>query len=156
MIRLKSYYFNRGYFNVTAAYKIDTIGIKKVVIKYTINTGTPFFLDTINIKISTPILDSLYKKNENLTLLKKGKQYDEADFNSERNRITTHFRNNGAFYFQPNYINYNIDTLNAAKKANVKKMIAVTYGYHTEEKLKPHDPHHLINKPTELLTILIS
>ncbi|HII88714.1 TPA: HAD-IA family hydrolase [Candidatus Woesearchaeota archaeon] len=44
----------------------------------------------------------------------------------------------------------------AAKKANVKKMIAVTYGYHTEEKLKPHDPHHLINKPTELLTILIS
>ena len=44
----------------------------------------------------------------------------------------------------------------AAKKANVNKMIAVTYGYHTEDKLRPHAPTHLINKPAELLSILVA
>ncbi len=106
-----------------STYKIDTTSIKKVKVKYFVTTGKPFFLDTINTKISTPVLDSLYQKNKKFTFLKTGKQYNDEDFDAERNRITTQFRNNGAFYFQQNYINYNIDTLNAVKKANIDLII---------------------------------
>jgi outer membrane protein assembly factor BamA len=117
--RLQSYYFDKGYFNLKGNYKIDTVGNKKALVKYTINKGNSFILDTINVNIKTPILDSLYLTNNNLAFLKSGKQYNKIDFDAERNRITAHFRNNGAYFFQQNYINYSIDTLNANSKANI-------------------------------------
>ncbi|MDH4402611.1 MAG: BamA/TamA family outer membrane protein [Flavobacterium sp.] len=117
--RLQSYYFDKGYFNLKGNYKIDTVGNKKAVVKYTINKGNSFILDTINVNIKTPILDSLYLTNKNLAFLKSGKQYNKIDFDAERNRVTAHFRNNGAYFFQQNYINYSIDTLNANSKANI-------------------------------------
>ena len=117
--RLQSYYFDKGYFNLKGNYKIDTVGNKKAVVKYTINKGNSFILDTINVNIKTPILDSLYLTNKNLAFLKSGKQYNKIDFDAERNRVTAHFRNNGAYFFQQNYINYSIDTLNANRKANI-------------------------------------
>lgn len=117
--RLQSYYFDKGYFNLKGNYKIDSLSPKKAAVKYRITKGNPFVLDTINVNIKTPILDSLYKTNKELAFLKSGKQYNKIDFDAERNRITTHFRNNGAYYFQQNYINYSIDTLNANSKANI-------------------------------------
>ena len=117
--RLESYYFDKGYFNLKGKYNIDSISSKKVIVKYNITKGKPFILDTININIKTPILDSLYKTNKEFAFLKSGKQYNKLDFDAERNRITTHFRNNGAYYFQQNYINYSIDTLNSKSKANI-------------------------------------
>jgi hypothetical protein len=50
--------------------------------------------------IATP-LDSLYKTIKSNSLVKSGNQYKTIDFEDE-NRITTHFRNNGVYYFQPN------------------------------------------------------
>ena len=117
--RLQSYYFDKGYFNLKGNYKIDSLTNKKVAIKYSINKGNPFVLDTIKVAIKTPILDSLYKTNKDFSFLKSGKQYNKIDFDAERNRITTHFRNKGAYYFQQNYINYSIDTLNSNSKANI-------------------------------------
>jgi outer membrane protein assembly factor BamA len=117
--RLQSYYFDKGYFNLKGEYKIDSISNKKAFVKYNLTKGKPFILDTININIKTPVLDSLYKTNKELAFLKSGKQYNKFDFDAERNRITAHFRNNGAYYFQQNYINYSIDTLNSKSKANI-------------------------------------
>ena len=117
--RLQSYYFDKGYFNLKGEYKIDSVSNKKAFVKYNLTKGKPFILDTININIKTPVLDSLYKTNKELAFLKSGKQYNKFDFDAERNRITAHFRNNGAYYFQQNYINYSIDTLNSRSKANI-------------------------------------
>ena len=123
--RLQSYYFDKGYFNLKGEYKIDSISNKKAFVKYNLTKGKPFILDTININIKTPVLDSLYKTNKELAFLKSGKQYNKFDFDAERNRITAHFRNNGAYYFQQNYINYSIDTLNANSKANIDLNIEI-------------------------------
>jgi len=117
--RLKSYYFDNGYFNLKGDYKIDTLSAKKAFVKYNVSKGKPFVLDSINLNIKTPILDSLYKTKKDLAFLKSGKQYNKIDFDAERNRITAHFRNNGAYYFQQNYINYSIDTINSYGKANI-------------------------------------
>ena len=119
LLRLQSYYFDKGYFNTKGEFKIDSVSKKKARVNYTISTGKPFILDTIAVKINTPLLDSLYKINKGLTFLKSGKQYRKLDFDAERNRITADFRNNGAYYFQQNYVNYAIDTLNSNNKANI-------------------------------------
>jgi outer membrane protein assembly factor BamA len=121
--RIKYYYFNKGFFDVKANYKLDSISVKKAKIKYTITTGNPFFLDTLTTSIKTPALDSLYKTRVANSVLKSGKQYNTKDFEDEKERITTHFRNNGVYHFQPNYVTFNLDTLNNNKKVNANLII---------------------------------
>jgi len=137
-LRIKSHYFNQGYFNVKSTFKIDSIAPKKAKVKYTLTTGQPFMLDTIKTSILTPALDSLYNTNKSASLLKSGKQYKTSDFEEERSRITTHFRNNGAYDFQPTFINFDIDTLNGNYKTNVNlKIENFSYSEGDSIKTKP-------------------
>lgn len=119
LLRLKFYYFNNGYFNVKTDYTIDTVGRKRAAINYNITTGPAYKLDTIKSNILTPALDSLYKTNNEPSLLKSGNQYKTTDFEDEKNRITTYFRNHGAYYFQPTYVTFDIDTIGKKNKADV-------------------------------------
>jgi outer membrane protein assembly factor BamA len=123
LLRLNYYYFNNGFFNVNSDYKIDTVGPKKAKIEYKISTGNPYYLDTIQTTIATPVLDSLYETIKSNSIVKSGTQYKTIDFEDEKNRITTHFRNNGVYYFQPTYVNFDIDTIQKADKANVNVII---------------------------------
>ena len=123
LLRLKFYYFNNGYFNVKTDYNIDSIAKKKAKINYNITTGTVYTLDTIRTSIMTPALDSLYKEINEPTFLKSGNQYKTSDFEQEKNRVTTYFRNHGAYFFQPNYVAFDIDTIGKKSKANVNLII---------------------------------
>ncbi len=117
--RLKYYYHNNGFFDVKANYKLDSLSAKKAKIKYTITTGNPFLIDTLTTSIHTPALDSLYRTKIANTFIKSGNQYKTEDFEDEKNRINTHFRNNGVYNFQPNYVTFDLDSLNNNKKINV-------------------------------------
>lgn len=122
--RLKNYYFNQGYFNTKVTYEIDTLAGKKAAVTYKVEREKPYVIDSIKTKISTPALDSLYQLTKENSLIKTGKQYNKADFDAERDRITSYFRNRGAYHFQQNYINYKIDTIGTNHKANVEIVIA--------------------------------
>ena len=135
ILRLKYYYFNNGYFNVKATYTIDTLKTKKAKIKYAITTLDPYLLDSLRTSISTPVLDSMYEATKNKTLIKSGNQYKTSDFEDEKNRITTHFRNNGVYYFQPNYISFDLDTIKKVNKANVNLVIN-NYSYQQQDSSK--------------------
>lgn len=132
IVRLRYYYFNTGYFNVKANYTIDTLSIKKAKTKYTIITGAPYSLDTIKTTILTPVLDSLYESIKSNSLIKSGNQYKTIDFENEKNRITTHFRNNGVYFFQPNYVTFDIDTIKKVNNANVNLTIN-NYSYQEQD-----------------------
>ena len=123
LLRLKYYYFNNGYFNVKTAYDIDTTGFKKAKINYNITTGPAYTLDSIRSTISTPALDSLHKRITEPTFLKSGNQYRITDFEEEKTRITTYFRNHGAYYFQPTYVTFDIDTIGKKNKADINLII---------------------------------
>jgi len=123
LTRLKYYYFNNGFFNVKTDYNIDSVGRKKAQVNYNITTGPGYTLDSIKTNILTPALDSLYKTNNEPSLLKSGNQFKTSDFEEEKTRITTYFRNHGAYFFQPTYINYNIDTIGKQNKADVTLII---------------------------------
>ena len=114
--RLNAFYFNRGYFEVKSKFSTDTSKPKRVTLKYNIALGTPFLIDSLKTNITTPVLDSLYNVRKNNSFLKLKKQYLTEDFDNERIRITNDFRNNGAFFFQPNYILYDLDTIDTKKK----------------------------------------
>lgn len=121
--RLKSYYYSRGYFDVTANYKIDSIGKKKVKLKYDIVTGKPYIIDSIESFISSKPLDSIYQLRKKNSLIRTGERLKYSNFDDETARITENFRNNGAFRFQQNYVRYDIDTLTKKHLANVDLII---------------------------------
>lgn len=135
LIRLKYYYFNKGFFNVNASYSIDTLPSKKARLAYQINTGKGYYLDTLSKTISTPKLDSLYNLTVNNSFIKSGNQYATEDFENEKNRITTNFRNNGAYYFQPNYVTFAVDTIKKVNKANINLLIN-NYSYQDGDSTK--------------------
>ena len=126
--RLESYYYNKGYFDVKANYKSESKSVKKTNLTYKVTLQKPYIIDSLTSVISSPALDSLYQIKKINSFIKKNKQYDTENFNSERNRITTDFRNNGAYFFQQNYISYSLDTINTSKKVNVK-LIVKDYSY---------------------------
>ncbi len=113
--RLKSYFFNKGYFDTKTNFKIDSIGAKKVKLNYTIEKGKPYVVDSIIASISSKPLDSIYHARKKNSLIKSGQNVDFKTFDDESKRITEDFRNNGAFYFQKNYVNFVIDTLKKDK-----------------------------------------
>ena len=121
--RLKSYYYTRGYFDVAAKYKIDSISPKKVNLNYNIVTGKPYFTDSINYKIISRPLDSIFALRINNSFLKTKKRFEYANFDAEKKRITEDFRNNGAYRFQQNYVSFVIDTLSNKHIANVDLII---------------------------------
>lgn len=118
--RLNSYYFNNGFFDVKTDFTTDTSKTKKVVLKYKINKGNGYKLDSLKTDIATLALDSLYKLRKDNSFIKSGNQYKTEDIDNERNRITTDFRNNGVYFFQQNYINFDLDTIQTNKKVNLK------------------------------------
>ena len=122
--RLKYHYFNKGYFDVKTNYTLDTIGPKKAKVKYVITLGKPYLIDSVNTTIATPVLDSLYQTAKTNSFIKIGTQYKTEDFENEKNRITTHFRNSGAYHFQPNNITFDIDTINKKNKATIDLKIS--------------------------------
>ncbi|WP_243389321.1 translocation and assembly module lipoprotein TamL [Avrilella dinanensis] len=121
--RLKNYYHNNGYFNATVESSTDTTEYKKATVRYEINTQRPFFIDSISYKVQSPELLKLYERTQKYSLIKSGEQYNAATLDDERDRIAGFFRNNGAYDFQKNYINYEIDSLKQNNKADLMVLI---------------------------------
>ena len=119
-IRLQSYQFNRGFFDVKVASKIDSFKYKKVKVTYQINTGKPYVIDSIFRNIDSPIVDSLYQNISGNSLIKTGETYTAENISNEKKRIATEFRNRGLYHFQENYIKRpDIDTIGKKNKLNI-------------------------------------
>ncbi len=142
--RLNSYFYTRGYFDVKSNFKIDSIGPKKVKLRYDIVKGSPYIIDSINSYISSNPLDSIYQLRKRISFIKSGKRLEYSNFDAEKARITEDFRNNGAFRFQQNYVSYVIDTITQKHLVNVDLIIE-------KESIRVEDS--LYNLPFELYKI---
>ena len=121
--RLESWYFNNGWFNAEADYTIEDKENKRGEINYKVTTHTPYVVDSIKQKISSRVIDSLYRENALESEIKSGVQYKTLDFNAERDRLTTLFRNSGVYYFDQEYISFIADTVNTKHKVNTTVVI---------------------------------
>jgi len=120
--RLQAYYNSKGYFNNNTAYVIDTLKRpKRAEIDYKITLGKPYMLDTISDKISSKAVDSIYQLSKAKSLIKRGQQFDLTNFDRERQRLTSIFRNSGIRKFQESSINFAI-TRDSTKAGNDQAM----------------------------------
>ncbi|WP_282056848.1 BamA/TamA family outer membrane protein [Maribacter luteus] len=120
--RLKAYYSSKGYFNNNTTYEIDTLRrSKRAEVDYKVTLGNPYMIDGITNKISSKTIDSIYQLHKSESLIKDGEQFDLANFENERHRLTSIFRNTGIRNFQESSINYAI-TRDSTKAGNDQKM----------------------------------
>jgi len=120
--RLSAYYRSIGYFDNQVKAEIDSMGKKKGRVTYSLLKNKPYIIDSIYTSIKTKVIDSLYQTIKKESFIKQNKKYSVDDFTNERKRITANFRNNGAFFFQENDINYDVyqDTLTKKLDVDIK------------------------------------
>lgn len=111
--RLRAYYNTKGYFNNTGQTRVDSAGVQRAAVRYEIDLGKPYLIDTLKRDIASPAIDSLYLLHKPESRLRQGDQFDLEAFTAERERLTDIFRNSGVWNFQESSITYDIlrDTL---------------------------------------------
>ena len=122
-LNLERYYFANGWFDRTVDYKVDTVGTKRAVLKFEIETGTPYIIGEQSERIDSPVIDTLNKNLKSDSHLKSGEQFKISNFDSERSRLTTAFRNSGVYHFSEEYIRYENDTIGTENKVNITMQI---------------------------------
>ena len=123
LTNLERYYFSNGWFDREIGFKVDTLEKKKAKLTFEIKTGNPYQIGTISEKIESPVIDSLYKNIKNKSILKNGEQFLISNFEHERIRLTTAFRNLGAYHFSQDYIRFENDTIATKNKVDVSVKI---------------------------------
>ncbi len=106
--RLYKVYFNRGYFNAKSSYEIipSTKKSSRASVTYRIETGKPYFVDSVAVSMKSPDLDSIYQLVAQGSLVRQGDLFRLTNFEAERERLTTIFLNSGVFDFQKSSIRY--------------------------------------------------
>lgn len=109
--RMKAYYDSKGYFNNNTSFEIDTLPKgERAKVDYKIELGEPFTVDSVSREIASKAIDSIYALNTLGSFIKKGERFDLRKFGSERERLSTIFRNTGIYNFQESSISYDIAT----------------------------------------------
>ncbi len=129
--RLQSYYWNNGWFNIEADYKINTKNDKRATVDYFIAPHKPYFIDSLSTRIESKVADSIYQLHTEKSKIISGKQYKTLNIEAERERLTSLYRNSGLYHFEKEFIKFDADTINTDNKVNLNLLIQnrpVTFG----------------------------
>jgi len=123
-VELNKYYISKGWFDSEVNYKVEKDSTKRAKVTYNVTKNDPYILDSITPSIKSASIDSLYPTIKKTSLLKKGDQYDEQNFEEERDRINTYLRDAGFYHFGQDYISFVLDTIGTGKKINTDIIIS--------------------------------
>ena len=121
---LRKYYYSKGWFNNQVTYDVEKDSTKYAKVTYKVTKNEPYILDSLRPVISSSAIDSVYPKFIKSTLLKKGEQFDEQNYENERERINTYLRNTGFYHFGQDYIRFEMDTIGTNHKVHTDLIIA--------------------------------
>lgn len=115
---LKSYLISQGYLQAEVTGDTVTNG-KKGKAVYTANTGDRYKINQVTFPPDTGVLTKIINKNKDKTLLKVGNFYDLDVYKNERIRIDNDLKEEGYFYFSPDYLILQVDSTIGKNLANV-------------------------------------
>ncbi|WP_299012585.1 BamA/TamA family outer membrane protein [uncultured Polaribacter sp.] len=121
---LLAYYKNQGFFEAEVKQEINKFDNKKAIVNYFVSPGQPTLLDTVNIKIASKVLDSIYKNSGTTSLLKSGNAYNDNTFRTETSNTVKLFKNNGIYNFSESALGFYVDSTRIDHKTNVDFLIA--------------------------------
>jgi len=107
--QMELYLNNYGFFNSKIDSRLYTKN-KKVKVHYNISLSKPYRVKNIFYKIPDTVVHNLIVKNEKKHLIKKDVIYNADQLDDDRYLIASYLRNNGYYYFLPEFIYYEIDS----------------------------------------------
>lgn len=115
---LTSYLISQGYLQsvVTGDTVVKNKSAKAI---YTAQTGNRYKINKITFPKDTGILTNVINRYKGNTLLKVGDYYDLDVFKNERIRIDNDLKENGYFYFSPDYLILQVDSTIGKNLANI-------------------------------------
>ncbi len=101
-----------GYFDAASSYQLipDQKNDRKAGISYQLEMNHPYTYDSIRYVRLRQQADSLIGDYIGESVLRKGDLFNVSRLEDERQRIATLLRNNGFYYFRPDFIVYEADT----------------------------------------------
>ena len=116
---------NHGYFNGRVTYEtITQKNPKEAKIQYTVIPGRLYTIDSISY-VGYPVeADSMIHATLDDAAIHKGDPFVVSNLETERQRINTLLRNNGYYYYQPDYASYLADTFLVDSKAQLRFQLA--------------------------------
>lgn len=117
---------NNGYFRGGASYElIQGKNHKKAKLRYNVSTGPAYTLSDIETPPDTcdlnHLIDSIVATN---SYLKVGSRYCVDSLSVARTNIANILRNNGYYYFRPDFIEYLADSVQKPMKISLRVMLA--------------------------------
>ncbi|WP_345030888.1 BamA/TamA family outer membrane protein [Ravibacter arvi] len=130
--KIRSYLFNRGFFEATVSAKSDT-SFQRVRNTYHITEGRPTIIRDVTVRSRNKDIDSLLHHGRGAnSKLRQGDRYDQAVFEEERIRIESLLKNNGFFAFGRQNISFlindtiRLDTDSLRKTIDIRTYVANT------------------------------
>ena len=101
-----------GYFQGESAFEVipDEKNPRKAKLAYTITMNHPYTLDSVEYVHIRHRADSLIDATAGERLLRTGDPFNVIRLQAERERISSMLRDNGYYYFRPDFITYQADT----------------------------------------------
>jgi len=113
--------FFRGYVNYETVQQKNP---KKCKIGYTIHLDSLFTLDSVSHRNFPEAMNQLIDSTREESLIKSGEPFSVANLDGERSRINTLMRNNGYYFYTPNYASYLADTFAVDNKVQLRLQLA--------------------------------
>lgn len=131
-----------GFYGAKLSYEVlpKKSNPKKAKISYRVELPQPFRYGNIELWRWSPAMDSIVRPSMAFSELKTGDRYDVNLMEQERQRISKRLRNKGYYFFQPDYIEFLVDTTSREKTADVR--IALKQGVPATA-LKPYRLNHV-------------
>ena len=111
-----------GYFEGTAGYEIvaDKKDSLKAKVRYQLTMNEPSVYDSIEYRRLQRRIDTLLVLDSKARLLHEGDRFSAIKLEAERQRIASWMRDNGYYYFRPEYIVYQADSTITPRKINLR------------------------------------
>ncbi len=115
---LQSSLENRGYF-VAKVRGDTTVKRKKARATYTVRPGPQYLIGEVKFSGDSTVIQKTINETVDKTFLKAGDAFDLAVIKGERERIDAYLKENGFYYFHPDFIIVQADTTVGENKVNL-------------------------------------
>lgn len=110
---------NMGYLNAQVEPALYKNG-KKARLEYLLYPGNLYLVDNMKYDIEDKTIEKLLKDNDQLGIISKGQVFSVNRLNDERKRITEFLTNNGYYFFNKEFIHFDVDS------SQVDRLVDVT------------------------------
>jgi len=120
---IENYLDKVGYFNSEASFEMIPLRKRKARVVYTVKPTVPYRIRNISFPSDDSVLTSFLKKESELSKIRPGLIFNAFELDAERERISNILQNNGYYYFDRNFIYYEIDSSLKSFQLDVKLLV---------------------------------